>query len=146
MGALAASVLLGVLFGTLFLREPTQGPIRMQDGVLVAGAGLTQVLNTKLSAEAKSGDALAVGLSFRDTDGNYCRTFTAKQGNVLGGLACRDGDQWRVVALGQAREQDGELRRAANDMPASVLVEVDARQEKMLDAAAEREARDSGWR
>lgn len=145
-GALAASVLLGVLFGTQFLRDPAQGPIRMHDGSLVADAGLARVLDTKLAADGKDGDALRVGLSFRDTEGNYCRTFTVEQERVLGGLACRDGSQWHVVALGEAQRQDGELRPAASALPASVLAEVDARQQELLDAAAERAARDSGWR
>lgn len=145
-GALAASVLLGVLFGMRFLPETAQGPIRIHDGSLVADASLAHVLDTQLVGDAKGGEALAVGLSFRDAEGIYCRTFTVQQGHALGGLACRTGDQWRVVALGEAQRQDGELRRAATDMPASVLAEVDARQEELLDAAAERAARDMGWR
>jgi negative regulator of sigma E activity len=145
-GALAASVLLGVLFGTQFLREPAQGPMQMHDGALVADAALAKVLDTQLAADAKAGDALAVGLSFRDEGGDYCRTFTVRQAQALGGLACRSGDQWRVVALGEAAKQDGELRQAASTLSAAVLAEVDARQQEMLDAVAERKARDAGWR
>ena len=144
--ALAASVLLGVLFGSQFMRPAGQGPVGMQDGALIADAHLESLLNTGLAADAKAGDTLAVGLSFRDTEGDYCRTFTVQQGHALGGLACRNGDKWRVVALGETRRQDGELRQAASDLPASVLAEVDARQREMLDAAAERAARDAGWR
>ena len=145
-GALAASVLLGVLFATQFLREPAQGPMRMHDGALVAGEELDKALDAKLAADAKADDEFAVGLSFRDNEGNYCRTFTAQGKQLLGGLACRSGDQWRVVALGEAERQDGELRQAASALPASVLAEVDARQQEMLDAAGERAARDAGWR
>jgi len=145
-GALAASVLLGVLFGAQFLRAPPQGPVRMQDGAMVAGAELSRVLDTRLAAQARPGDAFAVGLSFRDGDGNYCRTFTADGAQPLGGLACRSGGAWRVVALGEAERPGGGLRQAASALPASVLAEVDARQREMLDAAAERRARDAGWR
>lgn len=145
-GALAASVLLGVLFGAQFLRESTQGPVRMQGGAMVADAELARALDTQLVAEAKPDAAVAIGLSFRDGDGRYCRTFTAGGVQPLGGLACRNGDAWRVVALGEAEKQEGELRQAASALPASVLAEVDARQQEMLDAAAERKARDSGWR
>ncbi|WP_449466768.1 anti-sigma factor family protein [Stenotrophomonas humi] len=144
--ALAASVLLGVLFGSQFMRPAGQGPVGVQDGALIAGAPLESLLNTGLAADAKAGDTLAVGLSFRDTEGDYCRTFTVQQGHTLGGLACRNGGQWRVVALGEAHRQGSELRQAASDLPASVLAEVDARQREMLDAAAERAARDAGWR
>lgn len=144
--ALAASVFLGVLVGAQFLRSPAHGPVRMQNGVLVAGSDLAEVLDDKLAAEARPDDALAVGLSFRDDAGGYCRTFTAQGAQPLGGLACRSGDAWRVVALGQAQAQQGELRQAASALPASVLAEVDARQREMLDAAGERAARDAGWR
>lgn len=141
--ALAASLVLGVLVGAQFLRAPAQGPVRMQDGALVANAALSNVLDAKLAADAHPGDALAVGLSFRDNAGRYCRTFTAQS---LGGLACHAGGRWNVVALGQAERQDGELRQAATALPASVLAEVDARQKDMLDAEGERAARDAGWR
>lgn len=145
-GALAASVLLGVLFGAQFLREPGQGPVRIEDGALVADNGLVRVLDAQLASDAKPDAALAVGLSFRDGEGNYCRTFTARGEQSLGGLACRSGDAWRVIALGEAERQDGELRQAASALPASVLAEVDARQQELLDAAGERAARDAGWR
>ena len=145
-GALAASVLLGVLFGAQFLRGAGHGPVRMQDGAMVADARLSRVLDTQLATEAGPNAALVAGLSFRDGEGRYCRTFTASGTQALGGLACRSGDAWRVVALGEAERQDGEMRQAASALPASVLAEVDARQQEMLDAAAERKARDSGWR
>lgn len=142
--ALAASLLLGVLFGAQFARP--QGPVRMQDGALVAGTGLARVLDTQLAADARPGAALAAGMSFRDGEGRYCRTFLARGEQVLGGLACHGGGRWNVVALGEAENRQGELRQAASGLPASVLAEVDARQVQMLDAAAERAARDAGWR
>lgn len=145
-GALAASVLLGTVFGAQFLHAPAQGPVRMQDGALVAGSELAKTLDGKLAADARAGDALAVGLSFRDGEGRYCRTFTAQGTQPLGGLACRGNGRWNVVALGEAERQQGELRQAASALPASVLAEVDARQQQMLDARAERAARDAGWR
>lgn len=145
-GALAASVVLGVMIGAQLLHAPAQGPVRMQDGTLVASSELEKVLDVKLAADARANDALAVGLSFRDGEGNYCRTFAAEGAQPLAGLACRSGEQWRVVALGQAERQSGELRQASSALPAAVLAEVDARQQEMLDASAERKARDAGWR
>ncbi len=144
--ALAASVLLGTVFGAQFLHAPAQGPVRMQDGTLVAGSELAKTLDGKLAADARPGDVLAVGLSFRDGEGRYCRTFTAQGAQPLGGLACRGNGRWNVVALGEAEKRQGELRQAASALPASVLAEVDARQQQMLDAAGERAARDAGWR
>lgn len=144
--ALAASMLLGAVFGAQFLRAPAQGPVRMQGGALVAGGELAKTLDTELAADVRPGDALAVGLSFRDGEGRYCRTFTAQGAQPLGGLACRGDGRWNVVALGEAEKQPGELRQAGSALPASVLAEVDARQQQMLDAKAERAARDAGWR
>lgn len=144
--ALAASLALGMLFGTQWLRGPAQEAVRMQGGMLVADSGLAKALDSRLAADAHPGDALAIGLSFRDSEGHYCRTFTTQGAQPLGGLACRSGDAWRVVVLGQAQVQQGELRQAASALPASVLAEVDARQQEMLDAAGERAAREAGWR
>ncbi len=145
-GSLAASLALGMAFGAQFLRMPAQEPVRMQDGTLVAGQELAKTLDVQLAADARPGDALAVGLSFRDGEGRYCRTFFARGEQALGGLACRNGAHWNVVALGEAERGQGELRQASSGWPASVLAEVDARQQQMLDAAAERAARDAGWR
>jgi hypothetical protein len=144
--ALAASLVVGALVGAQFLHAPASGPVRMQNGMLVASDALSSVLDDKLASDSRPGDALAVGLSFRDSAGAYCRTFTAHGAQPLGGLACHAGGKWRVVALGQAQRQGGELRQAATALPASVLAEVDARQKEMLDAAGERAARDAGWR
>lgn len=144
--ALAASVLLGTVFGAQFLHAPAQGPVLMRDGALVAGNALAKTLDAKLAADARPGDVLAVGLSFRDGEGRYCRTFTAQGAQPLGGLACRGNGRWNVVALGETERPLGELRQAASALPASVLAEVDARQRQMLDAKAERAARDAGWR
>lgn len=144
--ALAASVVLGVLFGAYFLGGSSQAPVRMQGGELMAGTELARALDRQLAADAQPDAALAIGLSFRDGEGRYCRTFTADGAQPLGGLACRDADQWRVVALGQAERQHGEYRQAASALPPSVLAEVEARQREMLDATGERAARDAGWR
>lgn len=144
--ALAASVVLGVLFGAYFFGGSSQAPVRMQGGALMAGTELARALDRQLAADARPDAALAIGLSFRDDKGRYCRTFTADGAQPLGGLACRDHDQWRVVALGQAERKEGEFRQAASALPPSVLAEVEARQQEMLDAAGERAARDAGWR
>lgn len=144
--ALAASVVLGVLFGAYFLGGSSQAPVRMQGGVLMAGTELARALDRELAADARPGAEVVIGLSFRDGEGRYCRTFTANGAQPMGGLACRDHDQWRVVALGQAERQQGEFRQAASALPPSVLAEVDARQQEVLDAAGERAARDAGWR
>lgn len=144
--ALAASLVLGVLVSPWLLRHDGDRLLRSQDGGLVAGKALARVLDTQLASEAHGRDALAVGLSFRDNDGRYCRSFSARAAKTVAGLACRESGDWRVVAMADAADAAGELRQASTPLPASILAEIDARQAEMLDADAERAARARNWR
>ncbi len=142
--AAAASLALGVLLASWW-HGRVERPLRLTDGNLVAGAGLADALDHRLAAEG-GGGPVAVGLSFRSQAGHYCRSFVLAE-QSLAGLACRNAGRWRVVALGEATPQGGELRQASSPLPPAVLAEVDARlQGEPLDAADERQARDAGWR
>lgn len=144
--ALAASLVLGVLVSPWLLQRDGGELLHSQEDGLVAGKALARVLDTQLASERRGGETLAVGLSFRDDDGRYCRSFTARGPQAVAGLACHEAGAWRVVAVADATAEGGELRQASTPLPASILAEVDARQTEMLDAAAERFARDKGWR
>ncbi|MRL70374.1 hypothetical protein [Brevundimonas sp. SPF441] len=112
----------------------------------VADAGLVRVLDTGLAADGADAQGRAVGLTFRNAEGNWCRTFTATQDGVAG-LVCRQGDAWRLQALVPARSPSGEIRTASSDTPAVVLAAVDTTiAGDAVDTAAERRARDDGWR
>ena len=88
----------------------------------------------------------AIGISFRNRDGDYCRTFHLQRDASVAGLACRSGDAWQLQVLAAAPPHEGELRPAAA-MPIPVLQAVDAAIDgEPLDAAAEAAARDAGWR
>ena len=142
--AAAASLALGVLLVGWWQARPGQ-PLRFADGDLVANASLADALDRGLAADARARQ-VSVGLSFRSRAGNYCRSF-AIPGQSLAGLACRSDAGWRVVALGEDLAQGSELRQASSALPPAVLAEIDARlQGEPLDAAAERQARDAGWR
>lgn len=142
--AAVASLALGILLASWW-HGRVERPLQLIDGNLVAGAGLADALEHRLAAEGGRGP-VAVGLSFRSQAGNYCRSFVLAE-QSLAGLACRNADRWRVVALGEATPQGGELRQASSPLPPAVLAEVDARlQGEPLDAASERQARDAGWR
>jgi hypothetical protein len=86
-----------------------------------------------------------LGTSFQARDGSYCRSFTL---GATGGLACRDGGQWRIPVLAEGEpEQAGAYRQAGSALPAAVLDAIDQRiAGAALDAQAERAARDRGWR
>ena len=63
------------------------------------------------------------------------------------GLACREGERWRIPVLQEAPAAGAAYRQAASTAPAAVLEVIDERIDGMtLDAAAERAARDRGWK
>lgn len=113
----------------------------------IADATLTRVLDQRLAGQGADGDGRSVGLTFRDGDGRWCRTFSAA-GDGVAGLACREEGGWAVRALAPftAAAPDA-IRTASADIPAPVLAAVDAAQAgDILDAAAEARARDAGWK
>lgn len=146
--ALAASLLLGVLLARVLpMPQGAASEDALVDATMQARGVLTQALDEGL-AGAPARARVAVGLSFRARDGGYCRSFHIADRRPLAGLACRDGDAWRVTTLAEAAPgAAGELRQASTALPAPVLADVDARIEgEPLDAGQERAARDAHWR
>lgn len=144
-GAAAACFVLGLTVGWLGQDRTPEGFAVATDGVL-ADAALVRVLDRGLAADGADGEGRAVGLTFRDADGRWCRTFRAGDAGVAG-LACRTDGDWRMQALAPFQASDSEVRTAAADTPAAVLAAVDALiGGETLDAAAEAQARDAGWR
>ncbi len=141
-GAAAAAFVLGLAIGQAgrddgFVLEP---------GGVVAETGLVRVLDRGLAADAPDAAGRSVGLTFRDAEGRWCRTFAAA-GDGVAGLACRGADGWRLEALAPFTAATTEVRMAAADIPAPVLAGVDALiVGDALNAAAEARARDAGWR
>lgn len=143
-GGLAAAAFVAGLLIAPTLKG--QGGFTLTADGAVADAGLVRVLDTGLAADGADGQGRSVGLTFRNAEGRWCRTFTARQAGVAG-LACRDGGDWRLNALAPAGGTTGEIRTASSETPAIVLQAVDAvLAGETADAAAERRARDAGWR
>lgn len=143
-GLAAACFVLGLSFGWLSAGGPERGFTVDPQGA-IADAALVRVLNTRLTADGADAQGRAVGLTFRDADDRWCRTFQSEQAG-LAGLACREADVWRLHALAPFHPATGDLRTASADIPAPVLAAVDAAlAEDPLDAAAETRARDAGW-
>jgi hypothetical protein len=140
--AMAACLALGVLAGRLLW--PDQYPLAARGGDLVARGGLETALTTKLASEP---GAVKVGLTFRSHDGRYCRTF-ASPADRLAGLACRRDGHWVAqTTTAWAPQPSPDYRTAASAMPPAVLAAVDAAMAgEAFDAAAERAARDRGWK
>lgn len=147
---LAAAAAVGVLAVGLWLRTQTPDtPWREDNGARIAVGALADGLDTALASDPRPDDAVRIGLSFRDRDRRWCRSFTLPA-EALAGLACRRGDDWDVVAsaaLDAPPAANDTLRQASADLPAEVLAAIDARIDG--DAALaeqERTAREAGWR
>jgi hypothetical protein len=142
--ALAASAVLGLAVGLLVMRGPAD-PYEEVDGAFMARGALDAALTSEL-ASLPDNSGVSIGISFRDHDGDFCRTFHMHREASVSGLACREGEDWKLEVLAAAPAHAGELRTAAA-MPLAVLHAVDAAIEgEPLDAGAEAKARDAGWR
>jgi anti-sigma factor RsiW len=138
--AMAASLAVGVIAGSSIPRF--QRPAIGSD--MVAHGQLAHALEKQLASSPGKDEVVRVGLTFRSA-GGYCRTFTERR---VAGLACREGDSWKVrMAVAQAAGPGGEYRTAASETPAAIL---DAAQALMvgepLDGKAEAAAQAKGWR
>ncbi|WP_295845635.1 hypothetical protein [uncultured Xanthomonas sp.] len=144
--ALAAALLLGLWIAQRQLPQgDAHGPTVAAAQGSVAEGALAQALTQQLSGQSQG--SVRIGLSFRDRDGHYCRTFAMPRASA--GLACQRDGAWRVELLVPAGENNdgGGMRMAASPMPAAVLQAVDARiAGEALDADGEQRARARGWR
>ena len=140
--AMAASLAIGVLIGTQFVGRP-DSPVAVEGEMLVAAAALDRALNTRLASVA-SGDGTRIGLTFRDASGRICRSFNDAASS---GLACREGDQWRLRGLFPAAEgQAGDYRMAAGEDPRLAALIDETISGEPFDAVQERAALEADWR
>jgi hypothetical protein len=147
--ALAASVLLGVALGYMGWHGSNTWVKTDSSGELIAGAGLAEALSNQLSEDRSPGLVAITGLSFRAKTGDYCRTFSSTGVHANSGLACREGDGWKIKVLAQsppAAANSSNFRPAASaDAPtvrAAVEESIDG---EPLDRAGEVAARQGGW-
>ncbi|WP_114226938.1 MULTISPECIES: anti-sigma factor family protein [Sphingomonas] len=135
--AMAASLTLGLLVGGRLI-APAAGPIATDHGQIVAAGALADGLSQKL-ASADLHDGVQPVLTFRDKAGALCRTFRDAGHD---GLACRDGDRWRVDALlrGGGEDKGGDYRMASGGNPQLMDMVSERMAGEPLDAAGEREA------
>lgn len=125
--------------------SPTAG-FALTKGRLIADAELVRALDGRLAVQAANNDGQSVGLTFRDADGRWCRTFLSTRESVAG-LACREHDGWALEALAGTDSSRSELRTAASETPDLILAAVDTRiAGDVLGASDEARARDGGWR
>ena len=143
-GAIAASLVLGLGLGRLTGGQ--DGPVGIEDGVMVAQGPLADALDTQL-ASASGNAAIRIGLTFQRKGGGWCRSFDG----AVAGVACREGQRWQVQqalpGAGPDAGQGGTAYRQASSSDARVMATIDALADGApVDAAGEIRARQSGWR
>ncbi|HUJ02303.1 MAG TPA: hypothetical protein VLW75_01605, partial [Rhizomicrobium sp.] len=139
-GVPAAALACGVVIGFVLSSNTLMG---VRDGSLVARGSLAHALDNQLAA-AGPAHGPQIGISFRNHDNHYCRTFTTA---TLGGVACREAGEWNIAAVSQRTpEAEGTYGTAASGMPDVVRQAVRGMiQGAPLDAAGEARARAQGW-
>ena len=140
--AVAVVFAMGIATGDMLMGGP-QAPIASEAGRLVAAASLEEALDTQLASEPPDRGP-RIGLTYRDSGGSICRSFTDQ---AASGLACHEGGVWRVRAVFQAPEgHAGEYRMAASTDPRLVALIESTVAGEPFNVAQERQARDSGWK
>ena len=143
-GAMAASLLLGVVLGVAMLGTRSKAPFAMVEGRLLARGELDDALTGQLSGPA--GGRVEIYMSVATREGETCRSFALTEGPA--GLACRRGDAWVVDVLAGASPASGgrEFRQAGTALPETVRLAIEARAAgDPLSAQQEAQLRDSGW-
>lgn len=140
-GAMAASLVVGVVATWVALTLRGSGPISVGDGRMLAQSSLYRALNLQLAGEPVRVGAARVGLSFKSKAGGYCRTFFLAGRAPLGGLACREGEAWHIDVLARIETPAG------SELPAAVRAAVGAQiAGDPLDAQGEIKARQNHWK
>lgn len=138
--AMAACLVVGVLVGQ---QMSSLGPVGRD---FRAQGQLAQALDQRLSSDEVGADVVRVGLSFRSSEGNFCRIFQTPGAKGLAGFACRDGAHWRVMMAMEQPVQDAEYR-TASALPIPVMRAAQSMLAgDVLDAESEARARAGGWK
>jgi hypothetical protein len=149
--AVAAALVVGVMFGPYVLRSSLPLPFVSEGGRIVAIGVLDAALMTQRSGEAgKDTAGTTIGMTFRTPSGQYCRTFATNRGPA--GLACRERGDWVVEVLARnPRPRDGSApagyRQAGLPFPDLIRRAVEARiTGTALTAAEEARGAQAKWR
>lgn len=112
IGAIAASLVIGLFVGQTLPRLAGESGIALEAGQVVARGDVARALDTQLASTQAADGPVRIGVTFRDAAGDLCRTF--EQG-AIGGIACSAGDDWRLARLyGGVEAQTTEFRQAGS--------------------------------
>ena len=146
--AMAASLVIGLAAGVGLTRLQPQPLLAAGPEGLEAQGALARTLDRQLASQGPAGP-VRIGLSFRATDGRFCRSFTASAARGLAGVACRGPSGWRFErAMAAAPEpRTSAYRTAATETPPEVLDKIQSMiAGAPLDAQEEAAAKARGWR
>src|SRR4051794_14198321 len=106
--AMAATLAIGILVGTILPHERGTAPVEVEGGRMYAAGTLSRALDTQLASAPSGG--VRIGITFRDQRGAICRSFTSSSSS---GLACRDNGRWQMRGLfGASEGQHSDYRMA----------------------------------
>lgn len=137
---MAACLVLGLGIGA---QVRGSGPITPD---MYARGALATSLDRQLASQAQSGKAVRIGVSFKASDGRFCRTFQVHAKANVAGLACRDPSAWRVVAAAPDAGTDTTFRTAGSAPIAILQAAQSMMAGEAFDAQAEAQAKAHGWR
>ncbi|MBM0103907.1 hypothetical protein JM946_04095 [Steroidobacter sp. S1-65] len=143
-GAIAASMVIGVLAGRTALQPARSDLFATSAAGIVARGELSAALTDQVGGTMQRGN-VHIGLTFRDREGQYCRTFVTTS---AAGFACREDNTWKVRALNEPvpGQPSGEYRMAGTVLPPAVLTAVeDTMTGEALDQEQEQAARARDW-
>jgi len=150
-GAPAAALACGIVIGVVLMR-PSVGDnpfaVSRSSGQLIAQGALAHALTSELASAGAASGSTRIGVSFHSRDGQDCRTFElGGASSTTAGLACSDKSEWVIVATAAEGASGTSSYRPAAGMPQSIRALISRMiQGEPFDAAAERAARDRGWR
>ena len=140
-GAVAAALTLGLVIGRGL--PSAEGPFAMHDGTLVARGETAKALDTQLASAQPAGAAVRIIVTFRRSDGDYCRAFET---GAQAAIACRNEGGWQVQSLRTAGESAATEYRQAGSASAALMAEAqDMMAGEPLDAGGERAAIGARW-
>jgi hypothetical protein len=145
----ATALACGLLLGVWFESGPRPDFQTSPGGRMVAQSELAEALSRQLASAGVPQSGPRIGISFRNRNGQNCRSFLVPGGGAsTAGVACREGGDWVVAALAAAPGQTpGAYQQAGADMPEVIRSAVSAMIDgEPFDAAAERAAREAGWK
>lgn len=141
-GAIAATLAVGMIAGQMV--DLSGSPVSSRDGQLIAKAGLSSALDTQLASAQPIDAKVRIGVTFREPQGTICRSFDSPN---LAGIACRAGGKWQLrQTVAPDRNAPTEYRQAGSANAAIMQAAQSMMTGEPLDAAAERKAREAGWR